>query len=86
MRRGIKKKFKLPLFIGKVVDTIGAGDTFNAAVLAGIVVQDKCNAIGSRAWTELGLDLKNAVEKGCMVAGTKVGMVGFSGLNTLKFH
>ena len=73
------------IHLGKVIDTVGAGDTFNAAVLAGLVAQDNEDAIGSIPWVDLGLDLQKAVEKGCMVAGTKVGMVGFSGLLNVKF-
>ena len=64
--------------LGKVIDTIGAGDTFNAAVIAGIVTQDVGNKIGAESWRNLGIDLKQAVEKGCKVAGTKVGIIGFS--------
>ena len=72
--------------LGKVIDTIGAGDTFNAAVIARLVAQDKDGAIGSTSLLHLGLDLKRAVEKGCVVAGTKVGMVGFSGLSDAAFE
>jgi len=50
---------------GGVVDTLGAGDTFNAAVLG-------CLAAG--------LPLDVAVGAGCRVAGEKVGFRGFSGL------
>lgn len=71
-------------YIGKVIDTIGAGDTFNAAVIAGIVIQDVHHEIGAKSWLSLGLDLKQAVERGCKVAGTKVGMVGFSELSKIK--
>ena len=72
--------------LGKVIDTIGAGDTFNAAVIAGIVMQDVGNKIGAESWLNLGIDLKQAVEKGCKVAGTKVGMVGFSELLNINFN
>ena len=68
-----------------MIDTIGAGDTFNAAVIAGIVAQDTHHEIGSKSWLTLGIDVKKAVEKGCKVAGTKVGMIGFSGLAETNF-
>ena len=75
----------IQFFIGKVIDTIGAGDTFNAAVIAGMVMQDVKHEIGAKSWLDLGLDLKKAVEKGCKVAGTKVGIVGFSELSKICF-
>ena len=48
-----------------VVDTVGAGDTFNATVVASL---------------SSGLSLKKAMENGCRVAGKKVGQFGFSNL------
>jgi ketohexokinase len=51
-----------------VMDTIGAGDTFNATIIA--------------ALTE-GQNLKQALTSGCKVAGTKVGQFGYNGLNTV---
>ena len=48
-----------------VVDTVGAGDTFNATVVASL---------------SSGLSLKKALENGCRVAGKKVGQFGFSNL------
>jgi len=48
-----------------VVDTIGAGDTFNAAM------------IGSLA---AGRSLRESLEAACRLAGRKVGQVGFGGL------
>ncbi len=48
-----------------VIDTIGAGDTFNATVVA-------CLSQGKT--------LKAALEIGCKVAGAKVGQRGFKGL------
>ena len=72
---------------GKVIDTVGAGDTFNAAVVSGIVMQDHLKEIGLKPFSQiLTLDLKKAIERGCKVAGTKVGMVGFSGISEMKFE
>ena len=48
-----------------VVDTVGAGDTFNASVVASL---------------SSGLSLNKALENGCRVAGKKVGQFGFSNL------
>ena len=48
-----------------VVDTVGAGDTFNATVVASL---------------SIGLSLEKALENGCRVAGKKVGQFGFSNL------
>ena len=48
-----------------VIDTIGAGDTFNASVVS-CLSQKK--------------SLKEALTVGCKVAGTKVGQVGFKNL------
>ena len=53
-----------------VVDTIGAGDTFNAATIFAL------NA---------GKDLAESVTFGCMVAGAKCGMMGNSGLRGMTF-
>lgn len=50
---------------GSVVDTIGAGDTFIAVVVA-------CLAYGQT--------LSDSVKAGCRVAGNKVGQQGFKGL------
>ena len=50
---------------GGVVDTLGAGDTFNAAVIGGLAV---------------GLSLSRSVSLGCHLAGIKVGFRGFTGL------
>lgn len=48
-----------------VIDTIGAGDTFNATVIASFV---------------MGKSLKAALEAACRVAGRKVGQFGFANL------
>lgn len=50
----------------KVVDTLGAGDTFNAGVVFCL----------SRGWP-----VKDAIQFGCELAGKKCGLVGFDGLN-----
>ena len=52
--------------IGGVVDSLGAGDTFNAAVIGGLAS---------------GLGLAESVDLGCQVAGEKVGFRGFAGLS-----
>jgi len=59
--------FKCPPFSppGGVVDTLGAGDTFNAAVIG-------CLAGG--------VGIRKSVHIGCQVAGRKVGFRGFKGL------
>ena len=69
---------------GKVIDTLGAGDNFNAAVIADVEIQDVFEEIGAKPWLNLGIDLKQAIAKGCKVAGTKIVVVGFSEL--LKMH
>ena len=51
--------------VGGVVDSLGAGDTFNAAVIGGLAS---------------GLGLAESVDLGCQVAGEKVGFRGFAGL------
>lgn len=50
----------------KVIDTLGAGDTFCAAAIHSL--------LSSKEPTE-------AVEFACCVAGTKVGMYGYDGLS-----
>ena len=51
-----------------IVDTLGAGDTFNGSVIG---------ALNS------GMDLGSAIRLGCKVAGAKVGQRGFAGLKDL---
>lgn len=53
-----------------VIDTIGAGDTFNATVVASL---------------NQGHDLKTALQAGCRVAGRKVGQFGFQGLKNVYY-
>ena len=51
--------------VDKVVDTTGAGDTFNAAVIASLAA---------------GNSIEVALQNGCAIAGKKVGQVGLHGL------
>ncbi|XP_066273102.1 ketohexokinase-like [Branchiostoma lanceolatum] len=51
----------------KVVDTLGAGDTFNASVIWGL-----CRGTG----------LEEALRLGCRVAGQKCGQVGYKNLHS----
>jgi ketohexokinase len=52
-----------------VVDTLGAGDTFNAAVISGYLDGLETNAILARA---------------CRLAGEKCGQYGFDGLGQTR--
>lgn len=52
-----------------VLDTLGAGDTFNAATILAL---------------SNGRDLQDAIIYGCKVAGAKCGMVGHIGLKKLN--
>ena len=54
---------------GGLVDTLGAGDTFNAAVIHSL----------SR-----GGSLEDVIVFGCRIAGRKCGMEGFEGLQDFK--
>lgn len=54
-----------------VIDTIGAGDTFNATVIACL---------------NQGNDLSTALQTGCRVAGCKVGQFGFQGLKSVYYE
>jgi ketohexokinase len=49
-----------------VVDTLGAGDTFNAAIIDGLCRQQ---------------DLAVALRDACRLAGKKCGQIGFQGLS-----
>ena len=53
----------------KVVDTLGAGDTFNAATVYAL---------------SNGADVTSAIKFGCFVAGTKCGGVGLKGIKGLQ--
>jgi ketohexokinase len=50
---------------GHVIDTLGAGDTFNAAIINGSLA---------------GLDTPAILEQACMLAGRKCAQAGFAGL------
>jgi len=50
---------------GKVIDTLGAGDTFNAAIINGCLA---------------GLDTPGMLEQACVLAGRKCTRPGFAGL------
>lgn len=64
--------YSSPAFIPeRVVDTLGAGDTFNAGFL------DACMR---------GLDLARALEEACRLAGRKCGQTGFAGLGVESRH
>ena len=51
--------------VERVVDSVGAGDTFNAAVIASLAA---------------GVGAGEALRAGCLVAGRKVAQAGFDGL------
>ena len=53
----------------QVVDTIGAGDTFNAALI---------HSLSSNK------TLQDALSYSCEVAGAKCGLIGYEGLRTLN--
>ena len=53
-----------------VIDTIGAGDTFNATVVA-------CLSQGK--------NLAQSLDIGCKVAGAKVGQIGYDGLKEVFY-
>jgi len=52
----------------KIVDTLGAGDTFNAAVINSLIS---------------GLNLDSALNEGCRIAGEKCGHMGLNFINPL---
>lgn len=61
---------KSPIFPpDKVVDTLGAGDSFIAGTL--------CSLLAKKS-------LQDSIIYGCKVAGAKVGMRGFRGLETFS--
>ncbi len=52
-----------------VIDTLGAGDTFNAAVISGYLD---------------GLDIRETLARACRLAGEKCGQYGFDGLGCAR--
>lgn len=52
--------------IEKVTDTVGAGDTFNAGIIASLVQNSH--------------DIKNAIQYACTLATNKVAQQGFDSL------
>lgn len=59
-----------PIFPPKsLVDTLGAGDTFNAATILAL---------------SEGRSLQDAIRYGCKIAGAKCGMIGYRGLKTIE--
>ncbi|XP_052082208.1 ketohexokinase-like [Mytilus californianus] len=67
-----RKLISVPCFPPtEVVDTLGAGDTFNAAVIW---------------YLSRGKTLEEAVTYGCKVAGAKCGMQGVDGLTIFREH
>ena len=52
------------------MDTLGAGDTFNAGII---------HSLSS------GYSLQAALNFGCKIAGTKCGMLGYHGLKSFSF-
>ncbi|EFN77113.1 Ketohexokinase [Harpegnathos saltator] len=76
----------------KVMDTLGAGDTFNAAMLHHLNVSkakfmSKCSNGGSLKYTRMKfIDetvLQQAVTFACRIAGAKVGLRGYDGLDQI---
>ena len=53
----------------KLLDTLGAGDTFNAGLIH---------------YLSQGKDLEAALQFACKLAGAKCGMVGYDGLKELR--
>ena len=75
--------YKLLLFYSyfyQVLDTVGAGDTFNAGLIRAL-----CRA--KQGGVDISTDATvpgNALEYACKLAGAKVGMNGFEGLKELN--
>lgn len=60
-----------------VVDTVGAGDTFNAALIRSLFTA-RCAGVDIAQDTKV---VETALREACQVAGAKVGMNGFAGLS-----
>ncbi len=52
-----------------IVDTLGAGDTFNAGIIHSL---------------SIGKNLQESLNFACKIAGSKCGMLGYSGLNSFN--
>ena len=60
-----------------VVDTLGAGDCFNAAFIHNVMTMDAAAAADSQVRA---VAIKAALHAACRTAGKKCGQVGFSGI------
>jgi len=62
-----------------VVDTVGAGDTFNAALIRSLVAARQAGIDIAQEHPDIDA-VETALREACQVAGAKVGMGGFGGL------
>ena len=67
----------------KVVDTLGAGDTFIAATISVLSDTSRENPDDDETGESHNARLKRAIEFGCHVAGAKCGMQGFDGIREM---